>query len=248
MIPQDLPRPPTLLKMTEARHIAPELVCPRATFIAAIQAGLPPHYTLQVAWTRNRVTLLSFRRLGAHVALRLHQDFASAQAAVAHAIAQYIQGRKAHVGALDAFINTMRDRRRITPPPPPPLRPLGHVHDLAALFAALNAAYFHGGCTARITWGRRGAQPRRRRTMVLGSYAPEQHLIRIHPALDQDFVPAYVVAGVVYHEMLHEVFGVPEGPGRRRIHPHRRSLARACALQRTAHRLARRRQARAGGA
>jgi hypothetical protein len=219
MTPQDLPRPTSLPKMTGVRPAAPELACPRATFVATLEAHLPARSMLQVVWTRNRVTLLSYRRSGDHVALRLHQDFAPAPAAVAWAIAQYIQGHKAHLGALDAFILTLQKARREAPQPAPSLRPVGHVHDLSALFAALNADYFHGRCTARITWGRRGAQPRRRRSMVLGSYAPEQHLIRIHPALDQHFVPAFVVAGVVYHEMLHEVFGVPQGPGRRRIHP-----------------------------
>jgi hypothetical protein len=44
-------------------------------------------------------------------------------------------------------------------------------------------------------------------------------VIRIHPLLDQPFVPRWFLEYVLYHEMLHSV--VPEevdSTGRRRIH------------------------------
>ena len=37
----------------------------------------------------------------------------------------------------------------------------------------------------------------------MGSFAVEDRIIRIHPALDQDCVPDYFVAWIVFHEMLH---------------------------------------------
>lgn len=106
-------------------------------------------------------------------------------------------------------------RRQPDAPSPQPARP-----DLQGLFDALNAAYFYGGCSAAIRWGRAGTpHRRRRRSMLLGSYTEEDHLIRIHPALGTAFVPAYVLNMVVFHEMLHEWFGTPVVNGRRQVHP-----------------------------
>jgi hypothetical protein len=193
-------------------------------FEAWLRLSVPVDVALQIVWTQNRSTLLSFRRSPKAVKLRLHQHFCRGGPAVADAIAGYMIGRtpKRHP-ALGQFIAEMHlhlqahhaDRAAR----PQILRPQGHHHDLTALWVKLNAAYFHSGCTAQITWGRSAPPSRRRRSMVLGSYAQGQNLIRMHPALDQSFVPSYVVCGVIYHEMLHEVFGVPQGPGRRRLHP-----------------------------
>jgi hypothetical protein len=50
-------------------------------------------------------------------------------------------------------------------------------------------------------------------------YVADQGLIRIHPALDQAFVPRHYVAWIVFHELLHEVFGVEKRGSRRCVHP-----------------------------
>ena len=61
---------------------------------------------------------------------------------------------------------------------------------------------------------------RRRRSIRFGSYTPVDELIRIHPYLDQAFVPEFFVRYIVFHEMLHAHMGIEETPnGRRRIHP-----------------------------
>lgn len=91
---------------------------------------------------------------------------------------------------------------------------------LQAVFDALNDAYFHGACCARIGWSRAGPPKRRgRRSMLLGSYSEQDCAIRIHPALAAPFVPDYVLRMVVFHEMLHEIFGTPLIGRRRRVHP-----------------------------
>jgi hypothetical protein len=55
--------------------------------------------------------------------------------------------------------------------------------------------------------------------MRLGSYNESENVIRMHPALDQAFVPRYFVASVVFHEMLHEMHGAEEiSEGRRAVH------------------------------
>ena len=47
----------------------------------------------------------------------------------------------------------------------------------------------------------------------------DEQLIVIHPSLDQAFVPEYYVAWIVFHEMLHDVYGVEQKRHRRVVHP-----------------------------
>ena len=76
---------------------------------------------------------------------------------------------------------------------------------------------------ARSTRSSRGASVRRhartRKTIKLGSYSAVDRLIRVHPALDQKWVPRYFVAYIVYHEMLHHVIPGSRGLGRVNLHP-----------------------------
>jgi hypothetical protein len=44
-------------------------------------------------------------------------------------------------------------------------------------------------------------------------------MIRIHPLLDQPFVPRYVVETIVFHEMLHQLIPRQRVNGRWRVHP-----------------------------
>ncbi len=90
------------------------------------------------------------------------------------------------------------------------------------MFEAVNDRYFGGGINAVITWGKRPTRKikgQAQRTIKLGSYAAVDRLIRIHPALDQKWVPRYFVAYIVYHEMLHHVIPGSRGLGRVNLHP-----------------------------
>lgn len=176
---------------------------------------------LCLIWTQNRTSMLSFRQKSGQLHLRLHVMFRHF-GAPAHfmAVAVYIQNpRDAHAGrVLDAFVAAYQGH--YARPGSQHCNPKGSIHDLAAIFAELNQTYFHQGCTAKITWGpRRGQGARRRRSLQLGCYVVEDNLIRVHPCLDQSFVPRFVVAFVVFHEMLHEVLGVGQKAHRRSIHP-----------------------------
>ena len=66
-------------------------------------------------------------------------------------------------------------------------RPRGRHFHLGEILNRINRDYFDGGVMVSITWGRRSAR-RPRRSIRLGSYRREQNLIRIHPALDAEFV------------------------------------------------------------
>jgi hypothetical protein len=93
----------------------------------------------------------------------------------------------------------------------------GKFYHLTAIRDALNRVYFRGEVNVEVMWGRQGNR-KRRRCIRLGSYSFEDRLIRIHPALDQDFVPPSVVVSVVYHEMLHHVLGEQKIKERCRVH------------------------------
>jgi hypothetical protein len=103
-----------------------------------------------------------------------------------------------------------------------PLVTKGKHHDLLELFETINERYFGGSINALITWGQRSTTTKKgtpRKTIKLGSYSAVDRLIRIHPAMDQKWVPRYFVAYVVYHEMLHHVIPGSRGLGRVNLHP-----------------------------
>jgi predicted metal-dependent hydrolase len=77
-------------------------------------------------------------------------------------------------------------------------RPAGAHHDLAPLFERLNAEYFESALIRpRLGWSRRVWRTQ------LGCFDPALGQIVINCQLDRVGVPEYVVAYVLYHEMLH---------------------------------------------
>jgi hypothetical protein len=181
-------------------------------------AGAP----LEVIVTDNTSTVMTLRRevQSGRLLLRLHRMFLYAGPRVMKALAAWVtrpRCRKAG-SVIDAFIHENRHLVRRKAKRAGRVRARGVHHDLDWLFDEVNRAHFEGGIDARITWGRQPAK-RRRRSIRFGSYSKEDHLIRIHPDLDRDFVPEYFVRYVVFHEMLHAHLGIEESEnGRRRIH------------------------------
>jgi len=94
---------------------------------------------------------------------------------------------------------------------------MGHYHDLDAIMQELCAIYFPQCTEVAISWGRRSGrvQPR---SIRFGVYQPQKQVIRIHPALDQAFVPRYFVEFIVYHELLHHVIPAMRVNGRYCMH------------------------------
>ena len=168
----------------------------------------------------NRSTMVSYRRGQAGIALRLHHMFLDAEEPVAQALADFTSARRARRRAgqiLDAYIRSHRGSIR-PPGATGRLDPRGRVHDLSALYRALNERFFAGAIDARIGWGR-APLARRRRTIKMGVYYHDSRTIRIHPALDHPSVPAYVVEFITYHEMLHQACPPQARPdGSSRIH------------------------------
>lgn len=172
---------------------------------------------IELRLTDNRRTMISWTTRAGVVRLRLHRMFAEAPEVVVEALAGTLEGRSRAAGrVLDAFIQSNRGAIRCGRRAPR-ARPSGRCHDLAAILAKVNTELLGGAFEGQVGWGRSTAA-RRRRSIRLGSYSHADRLIRIHPALDQPFVPTFVVEWVVYHEMLHQLVPCPTSGRRRRCH------------------------------
>ncbi len=179
--------------------------------------------------TTNRASVLTFKRgAGGSYEVRLQRLFLDAPDDVLNALVAFVKrptrpARERVVAYFSAHPEAQRRARRPAPPPGE-TPPAGRVHDLAAVFADLNGRYFDGSVRAAIGWGQPPGRPRAAeahgRAIRFGSYVGGRDLIRIHPALDADWVPGYFVESIVYHEMLHAVIPIARDPGGRRvIHP-----------------------------
>ncbi|MFM1920166.1 MAG: hypothetical protein RLZZ303_1800 [Candidatus Hydrogenedentota bacterium] len=176
---------------------------------------------IRLVFTDNRSTMLSYRRQpdGA-VAVRAHRNFLAAPNEVWEAMAKWIRQPRARAAAklVDQFIRENQPAPRPLAPDNRRLRTEGRHHQLQPHFDEVNRVHFTGKVTALITWGR-ASNRARQRNIRLGSYAPAENLIRIHPHLDQGFVPDFFVRYIIYHEMLHAHLGIEDSPsGRRCIH------------------------------
>jgi hypothetical protein len=187
----------------------------------SLQAALASEARREVrlTLTENRSVLLSFRRRGAQVLLRLHRMFLHAPQSVVRAVARGLRrsSRRAD-GEVRRFMNANLHRVRKPQRALPPLVTSGRVHDLCAVYRRLNERFFGGALEVPITWGRGGGRARRS-GLTFGSYDPVLGLVRIHPVLDRREVPLYFLESVVYHEMLHHhLGGVPDAMGRTVYH------------------------------
>jgi hypothetical protein len=92
-------------------------------------------------------------------------------------------------------------------------QPSGAHHDLAPLFERLNHHYFEGALPRpRLGWSSRAWQSQ------LGCFDPALNQIVINRQLDCPGVPEYVVAYVLYHEMLHQKHPIRFARCRRESH------------------------------
>ena len=175
--------------------------------------------------TDNRSVLLSTTRNGGKLNLRLHRAFVDAdrdalEAAAAFAVGCGGERRRQALARLRAHVDTWRQDNEEAAAllRPATHRTRGAWHNLASIRNSLNARWFHGTVEPDITWGRWSSLRGRRRTIRLGSFDARENLIRIHPALDQSWVPRLFVEAVVHHEMLHAWMPAEESGGRRCLH------------------------------
>ncbi|MCZ7585821.1 MAG: hypothetical protein M5R36_22195 [Deltaproteobacteria bacterium] len=116
--------------------------------------------------------------------------------------------------AVKEFLEQGRLRRR-----PVPLMAEGRVYHVGRIFSRLNARYFKRECDATVGYARMTGRVRTR-TMQLGAYDYDDNVITIHPVLDWERVPYYVIEAVVFHEMVHWLLRDKLHSGERRcMHP-----------------------------
>jgi hypothetical protein len=175
---------------------------------------------IRVTLTDNRRTMISLERRPRVMHVRLHHMFAAADPGTLRALALYLasadRGAAQHIGR---FIEQHRTSIRGRSVRPLQLSSVGLHHNLHEIFESVNAEYFENRVAAKISWSRDMPLRRRRaRSIKLGSYTARDKLIRVHPALDADYVPRYFVEYIVYHEMLHHVMPPLRSGKRRSLH------------------------------
>jgi hypothetical protein len=174
---------------------------------------------VRLSVTDNRSTMVSFRRVQSNLRLRLHHMFLDAPEPVVRAIADYAgRGERQAGPVLDDFIRGRQPLIRQDRDPDARLNPYGSCFDLDEIFRRLNQSFFQDGIRAEIGWGRMPFK-KRRKSIRLGLYDHQTREIRIHPALDRPWVPAFFVEFIVFHEMLHQLFPSSNRAGRRVHHP-----------------------------
>ena len=165
--------------------------------------------------------MISAKGSAAGYRLRVQKLFRQAPENVWQALVSHVRDRDSAASAvLRQYVSQhqhLLEPQRRRPGRAVVLQPQGQYFDLKAIYRRLNHDYFSDRVEAYITWGRR-APDRRRRSIRFGAYDSRKRLIRIHPLLDQSFVPLYVVENVVFHEMLHQLNPPQRVNGRWSIH------------------------------
>lgn len=93
------------------------------------------------------------------------------------------------------------------------LQPAGSHHDLHVMYHRLNERYFERALPfPRLGWSKRSWRAQ------LGCFDPALNQIVLNRSLDRGDVPDYVVAYVLYHEMLHQKHPVKFARCRRESH------------------------------
>jgi hypothetical protein len=175
-----------------------------------------------VSITDNRHAMISHAEERGVVRARVHHMFLDAPPRVQDALVRYMREDDREASELigryidsntPRLARASRNRRLVTQ---------GKQHDLLAIFDRINERYFGNGVHCLVTWGTRTSRknsPQPRATIKLGSYAYQDRLVRIHPALDRRWVPRYFLEYVMFHEMLHHAMPSSRGEGRRLLHP-----------------------------
>jgi hypothetical protein len=170
--------------------------------------GRPPHFIVEYHPYTDLTHTIRLREDTAHV--RLSDVLRDAPRTIVEAAAAILLGRLYRRPAPSELLQTYREfsyagatRRRVLKLRKQRARraehhPAGAHHDLAPLFRVLNARYFENSLVRpRLGWSTRAWRTQ------LGCFDPALHQIVLNRQLDSDAIPEYVVAYVLYHEMLH---------------------------------------------
>jgi len=161
--------------------------------------------------------MLSVRKKGTTISVRLHRIFLDAPLEVIEEIGGFIKKRKGSTPLFRRFLKENLTRLKNRPPKRIRINSRGKYHDLGEIYDSLNRRYFQEKLLCPITWGTgRARYAVRKRT--LGSYSRHSNMIRINAILDRKHVPRYFIESVVYHEMLHADVDPAVRNGRNFVH------------------------------
>jgi len=151
----------------------------------------------------NHSTMLSVKWEPDCTKVSVHKMFLDAPQNVMEALACYIHnGEGAMAPIVKSFIEdglqNLDYSNRIDSHK---LNPYGKVYDLKEIYDTLNKEYFDEALKLKITWFDRNIKDKKK--ISFGLYCDLLKLIKIHRQLDNAKFPKYVVAYIVYHEMLH---------------------------------------------
>lgn len=177
---------------------------------------------VQLSVTDNRRRMVTRTQVNGVLKVRVHMMFLDASERVVDALVRYVvDGDRDASEIVGSFIESNAHRIRAVQPARGPLRPRGRVHDLYAILTEVSQRYLGSSAPpdVLITWGKHthpNGGPRK--TIKLGSYSATERLIRVHPAIDKEWVPRYFVSYIVYHELLHHVVPSVKEGGRALLH------------------------------
>jgi hypothetical protein len=191
----------------------PTLVAELETRLRARSRG-----RISVVLTSNQVRLVSVRHHRSVAEVRVSRRVLERGEEAIEAVTAFVCDGAKGRSAMRSLMATLPPPER-RPPRRYRTRHAGRTHDLRALLSAESMRAFGEEGSTTVTWGVRRRMRRSQRTIRLGSYAPEERVIRIHPLLDQPAVPDWFVGFVLYHELLHHRLGAGVEPGAKTGHP-----------------------------
>lgn len=168
----------------------------------------------------NRSTMLSVKWESDCTKVSLHKMFLTAPQNVMDHLACYLKQEEKNISTeVREFIETnLKKFDYSSQIDPKKLYKQGNVYHLGNIYNKLNREYFDGKLDLLITWFGKPLQ-RNRSRVTFGLYHDQLRLIKINRLMDTPSFPEYVVAFVVYHEMLHHVCpSYYDEKGRHQIH------------------------------
>lgn len=175
--------------------------------------------SIWIRWNQNRSTIISvLKQTEKYISLSLHEMFLKANREEIEALGVFIRRKTGHCQKiLNQFIyeknRSCRHSKIVST-----ISPQGAVYHLQEILDQCNAQYFESCLDLKITW-KTGRLRKNRKTLILGVYDSQAHLIKIDQILDCERVPRYYVEYVVFHEMLHALLGDKiDDKGRRCVH------------------------------
>ncbi len=206
------------IKLTLSNHDNANLE--RETLALMHYLGEETGLNVNIRLSRGKTTMITLKPNVNRTAyqLRLHPMFITAPREIHEILAAWLQFPNApkHQKKLQQYIKANRPEPIAAPPDQTKLQTRGTYYNLKTLRDEVNASCFKNQLDVSITWGQMPKKTRRR-SIRFGSYSPHENLVRIHPLLDQQFVPEYFIRYIVFHEMLHAFVGIKHGKNGRRI-------------------------------